>query len=133
VCMLYIFLELMTLSAYLKYSIAYNVDKLLAQDRSTPVYVYQLDPIVAWELGIYRSAPSVGVQSASQLPRSGEAYLLLVKDAQIAELASLGATQALAHGDWVDHKTGTLPRQLNLAKGTEPLERMSLIRVTPSP
>ena len=133
VCMLYIFLELMTLTAYLRYSIAYNVDKLLAQDRSTPVYVYQLDPIVAWELGIYRSAPSVGVQSASDLPRSGAPYLLLVKDAQLPELAGLGATQALAHGDWVDHKTGTLPRQLNLAKGTEPLERMSLLRVTPSP
>ena len=59
--------------------------------------------------------------------------MLLVKDAQMAEFASLGATQTLAHGDWVDHKTGTLPRQLNLAKGTEPLERMSLIRVTPSP
>lgn len=133
VCMLYIFLEAMTLGAYLKYSIAYNVDKLLAQDRSTPVYVYQLDPIVAWELGIYRSAPSFGVQSATQLPRSGAPYLLLVKDAQMAEFASLGATQALAHGDWVDHKTGTLPRQLKLAKGTEPLERMSLVRVTPRP
>ena len=133
VCMLYIFLELMTLTAYLKYSVAYNVNKLLAQDRSTPVYVYQLDPIVAWELGIYRSAPSVGVQSASDLPRSGAPYLLLVKDAQMAELAGLGGMQALAHGDWVDHKTGTLPRQLNLAKGTEPLEPMSLLRVTPSP
>ena len=133
VCMLYIFLEAMTLTAYLKYSIAYNVNKLLAQDRSTPVYVYQLDPIVAWELGIYRSAPSVGVQSASQLPQSGTPYLLLVKDAQIAGLANLGATQALAYGDWVDHKTGTLPRQLNLAKGNEPLDRISLFRVTPKP
>ncbi len=132
VCMLYIFLEAMTLNAYLKYSVAYNVDKLLAQDRSTPVYVYQLDPIVAWELGIYRSAPSMGVQSASQLPRSGTPYLLLVKDAQMAELAIPGTAQALAHGDWVDHKTGTLPRQLNLAKGIEPLDRMSLVRVTPS-
>jgi hypothetical protein len=58
---------------------------------------------------------------------------LLVKDAQMAEFSSLGATQALAYGDWVDHKTGTLPRQLNLAKGTEPLERISLFRVTPKP
>jgi len=131
--MLYIFLEAMTLSAYLKYSIAYNVDKLLAQDRSTPVYVYQLDPIVAWELGIYRGAPSLGVQSATQLPQSGTPYLLLVKDAQMAEFSSLGHAQALAHGDWVDHKTGTLPRQLKLAKGTEPLERISLVRVTPNP
>lgn len=133
VCMLYIFLETMTLTAYLRYSVAYNVNKLLAQDRSTPVYVYQLDPIVAWELGIYRSAPSMGVQSAQQLPRGGAPYLLLAKDAQMGELAGLGATLALAHGDWVDHKTGTLPRQLNLAKGTEPLERMSLVRVTPAP
>ena len=56
-----------------------------------------------------------------------------MKDAQIAGLANLGATQALAYGDWVDHKTGTLPRQLNLAKGTEPLDRISLFRVTPKP
>ena len=42
-------------------------------------------------------------------------------------------TEVLAQGDWVDHKTGTLPRQLKLAKGTEPLEPMRLLKVTPQP
>jgi hypothetical protein len=129
--MLYGFLETMTLGINLQYGMAYNLDKLLAQDRSTPVYVYQFDSIVAWELGIYRDAPSVGVQSAAQLPGPGADYILVVRDAQIPELSAvLGRTQLLAQREWVDHKTGTLPRQLNLAKGTEPLDKVSVLRVT---
>jgi len=89
VCMLYLFLEGMTLSAYLRYAVAYNVNQLLAHDRHTPVYVYQLDSIVAWELGIYRSAPSEGVQSAEQLPRKGAPYLLVIKESQLSVLDGL--------------------------------------------
>jgi hypothetical protein len=129
---LYLFLEAMTLSANLRYSVPYNVDRLLANDRTTSVYAYQLDPTIAWELGIYRSAPSRNAYSAAQLPTQGAPYLLLARDAQLAELSGhLGATVALAQGNWVDHKTGILPRQLNLAKGVEPLETFSLLRVTP--
>jgi hypothetical protein len=129
---LYLFLEAMTLSANLRYSVPYNVDRLLANDRSTPVYAYQLDPTIAWELGIYRSAPSRSVQDAAQLPRQGEPYLLLARDAQLAQISSsLGTTATVATGDWVNHKTGILPRQLKLAKGTEPLEKFSLLKVTP--
>ena len=132
VCMLYIFLEAMTLSAYLRYGIAYKVNTLLAQDRTTPVYVYQLDPIVAWELGVYRSAPSRGVQSAAELPQAGSPYLLVLKNVQIAELDPLpGAVEPLFEGQWIDHKTGTLPRQLKLAKGIEPLDAISVLKVTP--
>ena len=134
VWMLYLFLEGMTLGAFLRYGVAYNVNQLLAQDRSTPVFVYQLDPIVAWELGIYRSAPSEGVQSTDQLPRTGAPYLLVIKEEQLSVLDGLPLqTEVLAQSDWVDHKTGTLPRQLKLAKGTEPLDRMHLLRVTPQP
>jgi hypothetical protein len=123
----------MTLSAYLRYGVAYNVNQLLAQDRTTPVYVYQLDPIVAWELGIYRSAPSEGVQSADQLPRTGAPYLLVIKEGQLAALDGLPVQmETLAQGDWVDHKTGTLPRQLKLAKGLEPLDRMRLLKLVPA-
>jgi hypothetical protein len=129
---LYLFLEAMTLSANLRYSVPYNVDRLLANDRTTSVYAYQLDPTIAWELGIYRSAPSRNAYSAAQLPTQGAPYLLLARDAQLAELSGhLGATVALAQGNWVNHKTGILPRQLNLAKGVEPLETFSLLRVTP--
>ena len=131
VCMLYAFLETMTLGINLQYGMAYNLDKLLAQDRSTPVYVYQFDSIVAWELGIYRDAPSVGVQSAAQLPGAGADYILVVHDAQIPDLAAvLGRARVLAQRAWVDHKTGTLPRQLNLARGVEPLDKVSVLRVT---
>ncbi len=132
VCMLYMILEGMTMVAYLRYSIPYNVDRLLAQDHSTPVFVYRLDPIVAWELGIYRSAPSAGVQTPDRLPQGGASYLLLAREADLAGLKPhLGSTQLLASGHWVDHKTGILTRQLKLAKGVEPLETFSLLKVTP--
>jgi len=129
---LYLFLEAMTLSANLRYSVPYNVDRLLAGDRNTPVYTYQLDPTIAWELGIYRSAPSRNAYSAAQLPTQGTPYLLLARDSQLPELSGrLGNALTLAQGNWVNHKTGILPRQLKLAKGTEPLEKFSLLKVTP--
>jgi hypothetical protein len=85
-------------------------------------------------LGIYRSAPSEGVQNASQLPRNGTPYLLVIKEAQLSELDGLPVqTETLAQADWVDHKTGTLPRQLKLAKGAEPLDRIRLLKLTPQP
>jgi hypothetical protein len=55
---------------------------------------------------------------------------LLLRTAQIPELAPrLGTFKEVGQGNWVDHKTGTLPRQLKLAKGTEPLEKFSVLRV----
>lgn len=129
--LLYLFLECMTLSAYLRYSIPYNVLPWLRAQPLVPVVVYQLDPIVAWELGLYRStAPNTGASLASQLPPSGTHYFLVGKTSDLASLESvLGPTQALAQGSWVDHKTGTLPRQLDLAKGVEPLEAISVLEV----
>jgi 4-amino-4-deoxy-L-arabinose transferase-like glycosyltransferase len=129
--LLYVFLEGMTLVAYLKYSVPYNVKLMLSAEPATPVVVYQLDPIVAWELGLYRtSAPSERLDDVARLPPVGQSYFLLVKTAQVAELtARLGSFKVVGQGDWVDHKTGTLPRQLNLAKGTEPLENFSVLKV----
>jgi hypothetical protein len=129
--LLYVFLEGMTLVAYLKYSVPHNVKPMLAAEPQTPVVVYQLDPIVAWELGLYRtSAPSERLDDAARLPPPGQSYFLLLKTAQVPELAPrLGSFKVVGQGDWVDHKTGTLPRQLNLAKGTEPLEKFSLLKV----
>ncbi len=131
--LLYLFLECMTLSAYLRYSIPYNVLPWLRAQPLVPVVVYQLDPIVAWELGLYRStAPSTGTSLTSQLPPSGTHYFLITKTSDLASLESgLGPSQAVTHGNWVDHKTGTLPRQLNLAKGIEPLDAITVLEVGP--
>ncbi|WP_395669572.1 ArnT family glycosyltransferase [Rhodoferax sp.] len=130
--LLYLFLEAMTLSAYLRYSVPYNVDRLLADDRSTPIYVVGLDPTIAWEIGIYRSAPSVRLPDVERLPRQGAPYLLLLRESERAALPdNLGPANVVAQGDWVNHKTGILPRQLRLAKGEEPLERFTLLRVAP--
>ena len=129
--LLYAFLEGMTLLAYLNYSIPYNVKPLLSAEPFTPVVVYQLDSIVAWELGLYRtSAPSERVDDVARLPSAGEHYFLVLKTAQVPALsARLGVFTEVGQGDWVDHKTGTLPRQLQLAKGVEPLEKISVLRV----
>jgi hypothetical protein len=37
----------------------------------------------------------------------------------------------LLSGDWVDHKTGTLPRQIELAAGRASLENFSVYKVMP--
>ena len=131
VSLLYLFLEGMTLTAYLNYSIPYNVNQLLKAQPALPVVVYQLDPIVAWELALYRTgAPSTGASEATQLPAPGRPYFLVVKTATLPELAGrLGPVQEIAKAQWVDHKTGTLPRQLQLAKGAEPMDSISVVKV----
>ena len=132
--MLYASLEGMTYIAQTRYSVPFNVLPVLATSPGTAVLVYGMDPTVAWEIGLYRrSAPSLRVESmdaASEKPRD---YFLLIKsDALPALSASLGAYRVVHQGQWVDHKTGLLPRQINLAKGTEPLESFSVLRVGPA-
>ncbi|TNC93673.1 MAG: glycosyl transferase family 39, partial [Gallionellaceae bacterium] len=69
----------------------------------------------------------------ANLPTQGGAYYLLVRAAQLDSIgANLGNVEQIAQGDWVVHKTGTLPRLLKLAKGDELLEDIRIVRVTPS-
>ena len=101
---------------------------------NTPVLVYGLDPIVAWEIGLYRnSAPSLRMESMDPSTEKPKDYFLLIKTEALPALrASLGAYRMVYQGQWVDHKTGLLPRQINLAKGEEPLESFSVLRVGPT-
>jgi hypothetical protein len=132
VSMLYVFLTQLATTTYLSVSIPYNVNKLLANEPSAPVYVLQMDVIVSRELALYNTSPCFAVGVAS-LPSKGESYYLLVRAAQLDELGlGLGKVEQLAQGDWVVHKTGTLPRLLKLAKGDDLLEDIRLVRVTPS-
>jgi hypothetical protein len=39
--------------------------------------------------------------------------------------------QPLIEAQWVDHKTGTLPRQIALAAGRAPTESFSVYKVLP--
>jgi hypothetical protein len=133
VSMLYVFLTQMTTVTYLSASIPYNVNKLLADQPSAPVYVLQMDVIVSRELALYNTSPCFAVGEVASLPSKGESYYLVVRAAQLDELGlSLGKVEQLAQGDWVVHKTGTLPRMLKLAKGDELLEDIRIVRVTPS-
>lgn len=133
VSMLYVFLTQMATVTYLSASIPYNVNKLLADKQSAPIYVLQMDVIVSRELALYNASPCYAVGEVASLPSKGESYYLLVRAAQLDELGtSLGKVEQVAQGDWVVHKTGTLPRLLKLAKGDDLLEDIRLVRVTPS-
>ena len=129
---LYLSLEGMTVIAHTRYSIPYNVKPWLAHEPELPVVVYRLDPPVAYELGLYRpSAPSIRATAPEDLPEKG-AYFLLVKDQDLDSLKDLNVkVTPMVQGQWVDHKTGTLPRQIALAAGRVPLERFSVFRVQP--
>lgn len=128
--MLYIFLELVTWLTMSQYGVAYNATRYLSGSAAVPVYVYKMDEIIPWELALYSNRPCHAIDSTSQLPKAGDYYLLL-QDRDRADLGTVdGLVRQVAHGDWVNHKTGILPRILRLAKGIEPLDPTSVLRVS---
>ena len=131
---LYASLEGMTYIAQTRYSVPYNVLPVLASSPGTAVLVHGMDPTVAWEIGLYRrSAPSLRMEMMDASVEKPKDYFLLIKSEALPALsASLGPHRLVHQGQWVDHKTGLLPRQINLAKGTEPLESFSVLRVGPA-
>jgi hypothetical protein len=131
--LLYLVLEGMTLIAHTRYSIPYNVLSTMANEPGVPVVVYRLDPPVAYELGLYRqSAPVLRVEKPDELPLTNQAYFLLTRTTAADTLAErFVSMDVVISGDWVDHKTGTLPRQIELAAGRAPLENFSVYKVTP--
>jgi hypothetical protein len=131
--LLYLVLEGMTLIAHTRYSIPYNVLSSMANEPGVPVVVYRLDPPVAYELGLYRqTAPVLRIDKPEDLPPSGASYFLLIRTAEADTLSGrTGTVSPLLSGDWVDHKTGTLPRQIELAAGRASLENFSVYKVVP--
>ena len=123
---LYTFLVLTTALTFIRVGVAHNVDRQLASRPALPVYVYQMD-IVARELGLYRSAPAYAVDNMAQLPAQGGYFLLL----EAERMGAVGPLRAehVGQGNWAVHKTGTFPRWLRLAKGTEPLQDIRILQV----
>ena len=128
IAMLYVFLVLTNALTFTAYGVAHNANAQLAGKPSAPIYVYQMD-IVARELGLYNKSHCFAVDDPAQLPHN-EIYYLLVTAEQLAQLSErLGHVEQVAQGKWVVHKTGTFPRFLRLAKGTEPLEDIRIVQV----
>jgi 4-amino-4-deoxy-L-arabinose transferase-like glycosyltransferase len=128
IAMLYAFLVLTNALTFTAYSVAHNANVQLTGKPEAPIYVYQMD-IVARELGLYNRSPCYAVDDAAQLPKTGR-YYLLVTGEQLAQMSGrLGHIEQVAQGRWVIHKTGTFPRFLRLAKGTEPLEDIRIVQV----
>ncbi|ADE10584.1 ArnT family glycosyltransferase [Sideroxydans lithotrophicus] len=128
IAMVYTFLVLTNALTFTACSVAHNAAVQLAGKPDAPVYVYQMD-IVARELGLYDSSPCYAVDDPGQLPKTGRFYFL-VRQSQLEQLrAHLGRFEQMGQGEWVVHKTGTFPRFLRLAKGTEPLEDIRILQV----
>ncbi|NBT92507.1 MAG: hypothetical protein EBT37_07835 [Betaproteobacteria bacterium] len=129
--LLYLVLEGMTLIAHTGHALSYRVLPVLAREPQVPVLVYDLDPTVAWDIGLARqSAPSQSVRTLQELPAAGQSYFLLARTDALPSLAPhIGQATPVLQGQWVDHKTGTLPRQIRLAAGKEAGEAYTLLRV----
>jgi len=79
-------------------------------------------------LALYTGWPARSVARAHDLPDAhGRACYLLVRAAQRPELV-LQHWQPVGLGHWVVHKTGTLPRLLQLARDDSLLEDIRLLR-----
>ena len=128
---LFTFLTLMATLTFMSVSVPYNANQLLRAQAPAPIYALQMD-IAARELGLYNTSPSYAVEAVEALPTTGAPYYLLVRATQLAQVsAALGRVEPLGQGDWVVHKTGTLPYSLKLAKGITGLEDIRLLRVVP--
>ena len=129
--LLYLVLEGMTLIAHTGHALSYRVLPALAREPQVPVLVYDLDPTVAWDIGLARqSASSQSVRTLQELPAAGQSYFLLARTDALPNLAAyIGQATPVLQGQWVDHKTGTLPRQIRLAAGKEAGEDYTLLRV----
>ena len=121
------------LSAYLacyRYSIPYNMQKYVPGNPDVPVYFYQLDPINAQELSVYTGADGTYIKWLSDIPADTSQYYLVIRSENLEQLSStIGHFEVLTEGQWVDHKSGLLPRMLRIAKGVEPLEAISVVKV----
>lgn len=130
VCILYAFVGSMTFTAQQAYGVAYNVSKLLPPS-PLPIVMYRVDEITPRELALYRGLPCcLAANAPSQLPGPGSRYLLVIKAEHMDAVRDfLGNNKTLAEGEWIDHKTGLLPRMLRMAKGDEPLEKFRIVEV----
>jgi 4-amino-4-deoxy-L-arabinose transferase-like glycosyltransferase len=127
---LYVFLTLMATLTYLSVSIPYNANKLLANQPSAPIYVFQMDVIVSRELGLYNGSPTYAVSDISQLPKTADDFYLLVRAENLSEIkVHFSKVEEIARGDWVVHKTGTLPRLIELTKSDALLEKIYILRI----
>ena len=129
ITMLYAFLALTNALTFTSYGVAHNAGAQLEGKPAAPIYVYQMEDVTARELGLYNPSRCYAVDDPAQLPATGR-YFLVVRGEQLAQLRQrLGRTEQVGQGGWVVHKTGTFPRFLRLAKGTEPLEDIRIVQV----
>lgn len=134
---LYSSVDAFTYRAYDRYSVPINVQKILAHDEGSsglPIFVYRMDYIVPLELALYSNRPVRGFDQAVDLAQLKSPYILVTRTKDLDQLVSAVPSQELSRrkiggGDWVDHKTGILPRTLQLARGVEPLDNMQVIQV----
>lgn len=126
--LLYIFLVLLTVSAFTQYSVAHNAAKLLGKQSGMPIYVYQM-PGVARELALYSKAPCYEIDTIESLIQTKGNFYFLVKHDQAQQLHLESAQfRHLADMELVVHRTGTFNKLLQLAKGTWPLETIDFLQ-----
>lgn len=128
--LLYSFITVLMTLTYLSVGLAYQASRQLTPLPAAPVYALQMG-LVARELGLYLEAPCLGVAQATELPVAGPPYYLLVRASQLDQLGKFALTP-VAQGRWAVDKTGLLPRMLQLARGSEGLEDIRLLRVVPA-
>lgn len=127
--LVYGFLVLLTVQAFMQYSLPYNAMKVVGKQTRTPVYVYRM-PEAEKELALYSKAPTHRLHTLNPAQPPAPDYYLIVRHSQRAQLPlNTGQFRQVARLDVVVHKTGPFNKLLQLAKGERPLERIDILRV----
>lgn len=131
VLLLYLFITLLTARMQATVGLAWNAHQALRSQPAVPVQVLGM-PLVARELALYHPASVRSAPDVAALPRSGPPYHLVLPASALPALQARALRfEPLAQGRWAIDKTGLLPRTLALARGTEPLDDIRILRVQP--
>jgi 4-amino-4-deoxy-L-arabinose transferase-like glycosyltransferase len=125
--MIYGVMEGISYTAFLNYSIPYNLTKQLKDQPLAPIYFRHVDMIVPLETALYRPVATADLQDQSTLPKQAH-YWLVARENDVPDLAGVQVVSE-TKSCWLDHKTGLLPRTLRMAKGIEPCDVYRVLEI----
>ncbi len=125
----YVSMVAITAITYLEYDMAYHAAPVVKQHVDLKVYAYQMS-LECRELALYTDSECTPAETPLALTTMPTEALVVMRDSDRALLpAAYTRVEQLAVLDVVVHKTGTVNKLLQMARGNYPTERVMVLRV----
>ncbi len=125
----YVSMVAITAITYLKYDMAYHAAPVVKQHTDLKVYAYQMS-LECRELALYTDSECTPVETPLALTTLPAEALIVMRESDQALLpAAYTRVEQLAVLDVVVHKTGTVNKLLQMARGNHPTEKVLVLGV----